>query len=151
MGMRSPKTPRLRYALLARMPIIWKAALPLGAEVGLPTRRKAAASDKWVTRERPKADRIACPWLVRRFIGPEPTLLYATTARVFAVAQQSGAARYDRKPIVRSPSGNRKRCRRRFDGRLQEIQLLKIDVRYRCWVDSDIDITAHRNPARNPP
>src|SRR5260221_1704581 len=42
------------------------------AEHALPQRlRSAASSRKWVTRERPKVDRIACPWLVRRFIDPD--------------------------------------------------------------------------------
>jgi rhodanese-related sulfurtransferase len=41
------------------------------AELGLPRRRKiGAAPGKWVTRERPKVDRIACPWLIRRFVTP---------------------------------------------------------------------------------
>ena len=61
----------------------------------LPTRIKTGASDKWVTRERPKVDRIACPWLVRRFIDPEAVFLYVPSERVFAVAQQTGAVPYD--------------------------------------------------------
>ncbi|HYF21346.1 MAG TPA: chromate resistance protein ChrB domain-containing protein [Ramlibacter sp.] len=50
---------------------------------------------KWVTRERPKIDRIACPWLIRRFIEPEAELLYVPTEQVFAVARESGAIPYD--------------------------------------------------------
>jgi hypothetical protein len=50
---------------------------------------------KWVTRERPKIDRIACPWLIRRFIEPDAEFLYVRTDRVFAVAQQTGAVPYD--------------------------------------------------------
>jgi hypothetical protein len=50
---------------------------------------------KWVTRERPKIDRIACPWLIRRFIEPEAEFLYVPTDRVFAVAQETGATPYD--------------------------------------------------------
>ena len=49
----------------------------------------------WVTRERPKIDRIACPWLVRRFIDPEAEFLFAPTERVFAVAGETGATPYD--------------------------------------------------------
>lgn len=64
--------------------------------LGLPTRRKLATTpDKWVTRERPKVDRIACPWLIRRFIDPEATFLYAPPERVFAVAEKTGAVAYD--------------------------------------------------------
>ena len=50
---------------------------------------------KWVTRERPKIDRIACPWLVRRFIDPEAEFLYVPADSVLAVAEASGAIPYD--------------------------------------------------------
>jgi hypothetical protein len=50
---------------------------------------------KWVTRERPKIDRIACPWLIARFIDPAPEFLFVPPARVLAVAQETGAIPYD--------------------------------------------------------
>ena len=50
---------------------------------------------KWVTREHPKVDRIACPWLIRRFIEPEAEFVYVPTERVFAVATETGATPYD--------------------------------------------------------
>jgi len=66
------------------------------AELGLPLRNKrVAGSGKWVTRERPKIDRIACPWLIRRFIEPEAEFLFSPTERVFAVAAEAGATAYD--------------------------------------------------------
>ena len=66
------------------------------ADLGLPRRRKlAAGSDGWVTRERPKIDRIACPSLIRRFIDPEARFLFVPTERVFAVAAETGATAYD--------------------------------------------------------
>ena len=49
----------------------------------------------WVTRERPKIDRIACPWLIRRFVEPGAEFLYVPTDRVFAVARETGAVPYD--------------------------------------------------------
>jgi rhodanese-related sulfurtransferase len=65
-------------------------------ELGLPTRRRiGAAPGKWVTRERPKVDRIACPWLIRRFIDPEAEFLYVPSADVAAVAARTGAVPYD--------------------------------------------------------
>ncbi len=65
-------------------------------EAGLPTRRKVAvATDKWVTRERPKIDRIACPWLVARFIDPNAEFVYVPAADVLATAKQTGAIPYD--------------------------------------------------------
>ena len=65
-------------------------------EVGLPLRNKGVeASSRWVTREKPKIDRIACPWLIRRFINPEAAFLYVPTERVFDAARESGAIPYD--------------------------------------------------------
>ena len=50
---------------------------------------------KWVTRERPKTDRIACPWLIRQFIDPEAEFLYVPAGRVLEVAEREGAVSYD--------------------------------------------------------
>ena len=50
---------------------------------------------KWITRERPKIDRIACPWLIARFIDKEPEFLYVPSDQVMTVAAQSGATPYD--------------------------------------------------------
>jgi hypothetical protein len=50
---------------------------------------------KWVTRERPKTDRIACPWLIKNFIDPEAEFLYVPADEVLAVAEREGAHSYD--------------------------------------------------------
>ena len=50
---------------------------------------------RWVTRERPKIDRIACPWLIRRFIDPDAEILYVPTAEVFVTADRQGAVAFD--------------------------------------------------------
>jgi hypothetical protein len=50
---------------------------------------------KWVTRERPKIDRIACPWLISRFIDPAAEFLFVPAADVLKVADQTGATPYD--------------------------------------------------------
>ena len=50
---------------------------------------------KWVTRERPKIDRIACPWLIARFIDKEPEFLYVPSSEVMRLAQETGAIPYD--------------------------------------------------------
>jgi len=50
---------------------------------------------KWVTRERPKTDRIACPWLIRRFIDPEAEILYVPSAEVLPTAEREGAHSFD--------------------------------------------------------
>jgi hypothetical protein len=50
---------------------------------------------KWVTRERPKIDRIACPWLIARFIDTQPEFLFEPSERVMDVAAETGATPYD--------------------------------------------------------
>lgn len=50
---------------------------------------------KWVTRERPKIDRIACPWLILRFIDRDAEFLYVPAAEVLRVAAETGATPYD--------------------------------------------------------
>ena len=50
---------------------------------------------KWVTRERPKIDRIACPWLIARFIDANPEFLYVPAAEVMTQAERRGATPYD--------------------------------------------------------
>ncbi|MGH8671600.1 MAG: chromate resistance protein ChrB domain-containing protein [Burkholderiales bacterium] len=50
---------------------------------------------KWITRERPKIDRIACPWLIARFIDQTPEFLYVPDDQVLAMAQSSGATPFD--------------------------------------------------------
>ena len=50
---------------------------------------------KWITRERPKIDRIACPWLIARFIDSAPEFLYVPAADVMRVAMETGATPYD--------------------------------------------------------
>jgi hypothetical protein len=50
---------------------------------------------RWVTRERPKIDRIACPWLVRRFVDPDAVFLFVPTAQVFEAAEREGAVAFD--------------------------------------------------------
>lgn len=53
------------------------------------------APSRWITRERPKIDRIACPWLIRRFIDPRAEFLYAPVAQVFEQAAIHHAVAYD--------------------------------------------------------
>ncbi len=50
---------------------------------------------KWVTRARPKTDRIACPWLIRNFIDPKAEILYVDPERVLEVAKREGAHSFD--------------------------------------------------------
>ena len=50
---------------------------------------------KWITRERARVDRIACPWLISRFIDREATFLFVPADQVLSVAQREGATPYD--------------------------------------------------------
>lgn len=54
---------------------------------------------KWITREHPRVDRVACPWLVQRFIDREAEFVYVPADRVVAEAQRLGATPYDIKGV----------------------------------------------------
>lgn len=69
-------------ALMAKLPDLGLPAAP-----GQPTR--------WITRERPKIDRIACPWLIRRFIDPFAEFLYVPPGEVIEAAKRERATPYD--------------------------------------------------------
>ncbi len=73
----------------------WKAAkLALVPASKLPP-PDAQGRTVWVTRSRPKIDRIACPWLIRRFVDPHAVFLFVAPAEVEAVSELYGAAPYD--------------------------------------------------------
>ena len=83
---------------------------------------------KWITRERPKIDRIACPWLIRRFIDPHAQFLYLPGAEVLAAALKFGAVPYDVPDVTFSHEGDN--CS--FDAFLKRFEL----------VDSSLDALA---------
>jgi len=60
-----------------------------------PSQNEGVHVMKWITRERPKVDRIACPWLIKRFVDHEAEFLYAPANQVLAVAEREGATPYD--------------------------------------------------------
>jgi hypothetical protein len=60
---------------------------------------------KWVTRERPKIDRVACPWLVARFIDPKAEFLFVNPSEVARVASETGAIPYDVEGVELSHDG----------------------------------------------
>ena len=67
----------------------WKAAH------GPLDRKPANATTRWITRERPKIDRIACPWLIARFVDPEAEFLYVPSNEVLKAAKEQDAVPYD--------------------------------------------------------
>lgn len=69
--------------------------------------KPAGASTRWVTRERPKVDRIACPWLISRFVDKEAGFLYVPSAQVMQVATAKNAVPYDVPDVAFSHDGER--------------------------------------------
>ena len=69
--------------------------------------KPAGAATRWVTRERPKVDRIACPWLIRRFIDPEAEFLYVPAPDVLRIAKERAAIPYDVPEVEFSHVGGR--------------------------------------------
>jgi hypothetical protein len=60
---------------------------------------------KWITRERPKIDRIACPWLIRRFVDPRAVFLFVEPSEVLAVAERFAATPFDVEGVFWSHRG----------------------------------------------
>jgi rhodanese-related sulfurtransferase len=95
-----------------------RASLPAIPAAKLPP-RDANGRTTWVTRSRPKIDRIACPWLIRRFIDPQAVFLFVAAAEVKAVAEVFAATPFDIEDVFYSHRGER--CS--FDTFLDEFQL----------------------------
>lgn len=84
----------------------WAAAgLPAVPVSKLP-RLDAKGRTVWVTRARPKIDRIACPWLIRRFVDPNAVFLYVVPSEVRAVGERFGAAPFDIEDVFWSHRGD---------------------------------------------
>jgi len=104
----------------------WRAGgLPLVPEAKLPP-RDAAGRTVWVTRERPKIDRIACPWLIRRFVDPAAVFLFVSPAEVVAVGERFAAAPFDIEGVFWSHRGER--CT--FDVMIEEFGLATDPLRH---------------------
>lgn len=83
----------------------WRAAgLPLVPAAKLPPRDEQGRT-VWVTRARPKVDRIACPWLIRRFVDPGAVFLFVAPAEVAAVADRFAATPFDIEGVFWSHRG----------------------------------------------
>ena len=81
-----------------------QAALPTVPADRIP-KRDARGRTVWVTRERPKIDRIACPWLIRRFVDPAAVILFVASPEVEAVAERFNAAPFDIENVFWSHRG----------------------------------------------
>ena len=95
--------------------LAWEAAgLPM-----LPLSLLSPPGTPWVTRHRPKIDRIACPWLIRRFIDPSARFLFVAPTEVEAVADRFGAIPFDIPGVTFSHRGDQ--CS--FDALMDDFQL----------------------------
>ena len=83
-----------------------KAGLPFVAKAEL-ERIAPRRPSIWVTRRRPKIDRIACPWLIRRFLDPRARILFVDSDQVNNVARESGGVPFDIKDVELSHVGER--------------------------------------------
>ena len=81
-----------------------EAGLPLVSPDRVPP-RDARGRTVWVTRARPKVDRIACPWLIRRFVDPEAIFLFVAASEVTAVAERFAATPFDVEGVFWSHRG----------------------------------------------
>jgi len=82
----------------AKLPLVTKSAL----DRFVPQRPSV-----WITRRRPKIDRVACPWLIRRFIDPDARILYVDPDQVANAARESGAIAFDIEGVEISHDGPR--------------------------------------------
>ncbi|HLJ72072.1 MAG TPA: sulfurtransferase/chromate resistance protein [Roseiarcus sp.] len=94
------------------------AGLPMVLEAKLP-RRDRDGRTVWVTRERPKIDRIACPWLIRRFVDPAAVFLFVKASEVIAIGEQFQATPFDIEGVYWSHRGEK--CT--FDVMIEEFGL----------------------------
>lgn len=97
----------------------WRdAGYPLLPAAKLPA-TNAEGHTVWVTRHRPKIDRIACPWLIRRFVDPHARFLYVAPTAVLDVAEKFNATVFDVEDVFWSHRGDK--CT--FDTMLEEFEL----------------------------
>ncbi|MCK1515978.1 chromate resistance protein [Bradyrhizobium sp. 190] len=84
----------------------WKEAELPTVPAGKIPKRDGRGRTVWVTRSRPKIDRIACPWLIRRFIDPAAVFLFVASAEVQAVAERFDATPFDVENVFWSHRGD---------------------------------------------
>ena len=104
----------IKAETLAGGVVAWRAACaPMTSVATLPD------SDLWVTRYRPKIDRIACPWLIRRFVNPSARFMFVAPSEVIDVAERFNATPFDVENVFWSHRGDN--CT--FDTMIDEFQL----------------------------
>jgi hypothetical protein len=101
---------------------------------------------KWVTRERARVDRIACPWLIARFVDKDPTFLFVPANQVMAVAEREGATPYDVPGVRLGHHGDR--CS--FDAFLEEYKLEDPALRALALIVRGADTSARQLTPESP-
>ncbi len=103
--------------------VAWReAGMPEVPAAKIPA-RNAAGQSVWVTRHRPKIDRIACPWLIRRFVDPHAQFLFVSPTQVLNVAEKFNATPFDVEDVFWSHRGEK--CT--FDTMVEEFGLSGIE------------------------
>ncbi|NMM44251.1 sulfurtransferase [Rhodospirillaceae bacterium KN72] len=117
----------------------WRdAGLPLVRTDALPT-LAAGRTTRWVTRARPKIDRIACPWLIRRFVDPNAEFLFVSASEVMEVADRFNAIPFDMEDIFWSHRGER--CS--FDTMLEEFGIATDPLSHLATIVRGADTDRH--------
>ncbi|MFH0795416.1 MAG: chromate resistance protein ChrB domain-containing protein [bacterium] len=100
---------------------------------------------KWITREKVKVDRVACPWLIKNFVDPKAEFLFVPADQVLAVAKREGATPYDVKGVELGHHG--KECS--FEAILKKYNLTTnpaLDLLGRIVNGADTDNTLYNQP-----
>jgi hypothetical protein len=100
---------------------------------------------KWITREHVKVDRVACPWLIRKFVDPAAEFLFAPGDQVMATAEREGATPYDVKDVELGHHGQE--CS--FEAILRTYDLMKdpaLALLGRIVNGADTDNTLYHQP-----
>jgi rhodanese-related sulfurtransferase len=119
--------------------VAWReAGEPMVPAAALP-KPNADGRTVWVTRHRPKIDRIACPWLIRRFVDPNALFLFVTPAEVMNVAEKFEATPFDVEDVFWSHRGER--CS--FDVMIEEFALVTEPLQRLALIIRGADTNRH--------
>ncbi|MEL6963094.1 MAG: sulfurtransferase/chromate resistance protein [Pseudomonadota bacterium] len=119
--------------------VAWReAGEPMVPVAALP-KRNADGRTVWVTRQRPKIDRVACPWLIRRFVDPNAQFLFVSPAEVLNVADRFEATPFDVEGVFWSHRGER--CS--FDVMMDEFALVTEPLQRLALIVRGADTNRH--------
>src|SRR5260370_38095421 len=79
--------------------ISWRRYLSRGSPQALKTTERSKRAMKWITRERVNVDRVACPWLIKKFVDPQAEFLFVPAERVLSESDRLGATPLDVKGV----------------------------------------------------